>query len=78
MLWACTKSISPLKPDELLHDGGEKDTHTVCAAFTDVAEAAKDSAHGGVGVAQAEATEILLFVYSASRNLLLQKVPRER
>ncbi len=42
--------ISPLKPDELLHDGGEKNTHTVWATFTDVAEAAKDSAHGGAGL----------------------------
>ncbi len=48
----------------VLHDGGEKDTHTVWATFTDVAEAAKDSAHGGVGVAKAAATEILCFVYS--------------
>ncbi len=45
--WFDQVGISPLKADELLHDGGEKDTHTVWATFTDVAEAAKDSAHGG-------------------------------
>ncbi len=70
--------VSPLKPDELLHDGGKKDTHTVWATFTDVAEAAKDSAHGGVGVAKAAATEILRFVYWASRDLLPHKVPRKQ
>ncbi len=69
--------ISPLKPDELLHDGGEKDSHTVWATFTDVAEAAKDSAHGEVGVAKAAATEILRFVYWASRDLLPHKIPRK-
>ncbi len=56
-----------MKPDELLHDGGEKDTHTVWATFTVVAETAKDSAHGGVGVAKAAAAEILRFVNWASR-----------
>ncbi len=49
----------------------------VWATFTDVAEAAKDSAHGGVGVAKAAATEILRFVYWASRDLLQHKVPRK-
>ncbi len=69
--------ISPFKPSELLHDGGEKVTHTVLATFTDVAEAAKDSARGGVGVAKAAATEILRFVYWASHDLLQHKVPRK-
>ncbi len=38
-------------------------THTVWDTFTNVAEAAKDSAHSGVGVAKAAATEILRFLY---------------
>ncbi len=75
--WFDQVGISPLEADELLHDGGEKDTHTVWATFTDVAEAAKDSAHGGVGAAKAAATEILRFVYWASRDLLPHKVPRK-
>ncbi len=42
--------ISPLKADEPLHDGGEKDTHTMWATFTDVAEVARTPRTAGSGL----------------------------
>ncbi len=53
------------------------DTHTTVGHVHRRAEVAKDSAHGGVGAAKPAATEILRFVYWASRNLLPHKVPRK-
>ncbi len=48
------------------------------ATLTDVAEAAKDSAHGGVGVAKAAATEILRLCCIGRREIFWpHKGPRK-